>query len=234
MIEMVNSYNKAVTRLDKAMKTARKQHMELVEKFETAKRDMLATEWYPDWDFSARAKKETAKAAFLAEKSGIRGRVEKVWETFDSTVRRVREELAGELDKADIRRAAGIDAAAVTLLNSGTMRGKDFQQMATDFSENPAMLGLVRQAAQKAIEGLGEEQYQERHELLAVIENARTDAEKLVASFDNLNSIAKQFSGRRENGDWYSSDGYLSSNSLDCWEQATAGLVSTESKESEE
>lgn len=229
MIEMVNSYNKAVTRLDTAMKTARKQHMELVGKFESSKRDMLATERYPDWDFSARAKKEAAKAAFLAEKSGIRGRVEKVWETFDSTVRRVREELVAELDKIDIRRAAGVDAAAVTLLNSGTMRGKDFQQMATDFSENPAMLGLVRQAAQKAIEGLGEEQYQERHELLAVIENARTDAEKLIASFDNLNSIAKQFSGRRENGDWYSSDAFLSSNSLDCWEQAT-GLI----KESEE
>ena len=179
MIEMINSYNKAVTRLDAAMKTARKLHVEIVEKYETAKRNMLSTERNPDWDFSARARKEAAKAAFLDEKSGIRGRVEEVWATFDSTVRRVREELVGELDKADIRRASGIDAAAVTLLNSGTMRGKDFQQMATDFSENPAMLGLVRQAAQKAIEGLGEEQYQERHELLAVIENARTDAEKL-------------------------------------------------------
>ncbi|MDO4973296.1 MAG: hypothetical protein Q4E38_03695 [Eubacteriales bacterium] len=225
------AYYEAIEELDAAVKAARRKHKEVIGKLKAAEGKVNESRNLSDRYTEQHLQKEMAKIALDKIKREIRPQISTIWQDFDTTAAQIRRKLVADLEEADTYRASDMDMAAVALLNSGTMRLKDFQNMATEFSENPTVLALLRKTAREAAEKMtDEERGQERGLLMDMANNARTDSEKLLKGYDDLNYIARMFSGRDSNGNFESG---LSGASLDAWERATEGVIPRDGSESE-
>lgn len=225
------AYLAAVSALDAAVRHSRRLHKEVVGRLSAAQDKVAKCRNLSDIDTVQRLQKEAAKLELDKIKSEIRPQISTIWNDFDTKAAQIRRELEATLEEADTYRASDMDMAAVALLNSGTMRLKDFQNMAAEFSENPTVLALLRKTAREAAEKMtDQERGQERGLLMDMANNARTDSEKLLKGYDDLTLIARMFSGRDSNGNF---ENGLSGTSLDGWERATEGVIPRDGSESE-
>lgn len=228
------AYIEAVEALDAAVRHSRRLHKEACARLDSAQDKVAKCRTLSDFDTAQRLEKETAKLALDKIKSEIRPQISTIWNDFDTKAAQIRRDLAAALESADTYHASDLDANAASLLNSGTMRVKDFRTMAAEFSENPTVLALLRKAAKEAAEKMTDpKQAQDRGMLLTIAEEARTDSEKLLKGFDDLNYVARMFSGRDQDGNFIAREGGFSANSLDAWERATEGVIPRDGSESE-
>lgn len=228
------AYIEAIEALDAAVRHSRRLHKEAVGRLDAAQDKVAKCRNLSDIDTAQRLKKERAKFELDEIKSNIRPQISTIWNDFDTKVAQIRRDLVAALESADTYHASDLDANAAALLNSGAMRPKDFQAMAAEFSENPTVLALLRKAAKEAAEKMTDpRQGQDRGMLLSIANDARTDSEKLLKGFDDLNYVARMFSGRDSNGNFIAREGGFSANSLDAWERATEGVIPRDSSESE-
>lgn len=231
MTKSDKAYREAIEALDAAVKSARRKHKEVIGRLNAAQDKVSKCRNLSDIDTVQRLQKETAKLELDKIKSEIRPQISTIWNDFDTKAAQIRRDLAAALENADTYRASDLDANAAALLASGTMRVKDFRTMASEFSENPTVLALLRKAAKEAAEKMTDpKQAQDRGMLLTIAEEARTDSEKLLKGYDDLTYIARMFSGRDSNGNFVSG---LSGTSLDAWERATDGVIPRDGSESE-
>ena len=234
---MTNSdkaYREAIEALDAAVKSARRKHKEVTGRLSAAQDKVAKCRNLSDIDTVQRLQKETAKLELDKIKSEIRPQISTIWNDFDTKAAQIRRDLAAALEEADVYHASDLDANAAALLNSGTMRPKDYMAMANEFSENPTVLALLRKAAKEAAEKMTDpKQTQDRGMLLSIANDARTDSEKLLKGFDDLNYVACMFSGRDADGNFIAREGGFSANSLDAWERATEGVIPRDGSESE-
>ena len=215
------AYLEAIGALDAQFRHARRLHKEAAANVENAREKAQEARRLPTYDTAQRLKREQAELDYKLANEALRPAVEKIWSDYGQSIRTIRAQLMERLNMADVYKAADVDQAALALLQSGIMRPRDFQQMAEDFSENPAILAILRQTAKKVADGMGEEQYQERAELYAIARDAKTDGETLLQSFDDLDTMARMFSGG-SNG-YFPDPGHTSS--LDAWEAATREII---------
>ncbi len=221
MKKLSEAYSAATRELDALVKRTRTTHHDQVEKYEAAAEE--ASKWsrpISEYDYPGRAAQARAKADFEECKSETFSTVTDAWDTFDRQAAKIRLELANAAAEASVLRAADVDEKAVALLNSGVMTAKDYARMAQDYSENPAVLALLRAAAEKYCDSLDESEgnareiYDTRH----IVESARTDGEEELAAFDNLLTAANNLSGRVEGGFPHTAQIYEKT-ALDGWEQ---------------
>jgi len=204
-------YLDAEQRIDAAFKKARQSHKMAVKKYEDAKNTMESTK--------NTSQAEEAKAAYYAARDAVYPSADKAWMEYDKTVRDIRAELVTALEDADTYRAKDIDQEAITLLNAGTMRTKDYVQMAKDYAENPAVLAILRQKAKAAADSMGADQADDRSTLYNLVNDAKTEGEQFLEAFDAINSTAHTFAGRTPDGDFMSPDRIYNPTSLDIWEK---------------
>ena len=217
------AYRGAVRKLDAAVKRARELHKAEIQKLDSAKRNLDS--YPPSRDAMQAARRQIAQGELDQVKSGFRHAVEQIYIDFDMTVAAARRELVKALGEADTYKAKDVDAGALALIQSHVMRPKDLAQMAEDFSENAAVLALVRQEAKRQWEAAtAPEEAATRVELARIIENAKTTGERFLKGFDDLNQGAHTLSGRNGYGDFTSSDRLLFT-SLDGWEALVDGLI---------
>ncbi len=216
------AYLEAIGALDAQFRRARRLHKEAVANVEAARDKAQEARRLPTYDTAQRLKREQAELEYKQANEGLRPAVEKIWNDYATSVRAIRADLLERLNMADTYRAADVDQAALALLQSNVMRPKDFRQMAQDYSENPAILAILRQTAKKTADAMSDEtQYQERTELYAIAHDAKTSGEVLLQGFDGLDTMARMFSGG-SNG-YFPDPGYTSS--LDAWEAATREII---------
>lgn len=223
------AYTLAITKLDRAMKKARAEHKAAIAKLNEAQDKVAACRNYSDRDAEQHLKKMQAQYELNHEKDTFKQTVNSIWSEFDSTAAQARRELLNALEDADTLHAADLDTAAVALLNSGTMRPKDYQAMAADFSENATVLALVRKAAKEAADKMiSADQSEARSALYAVAREAQTSGQTLVKEFDSLLSAARIAAGRTPDGGWRDTDRLIFTTSLDTWEAVTADIIPSE------
>lgn len=225
--ESKRAYQVAINDLDAAFRRARREHKEIAAKYEAAKRAAEETSKLSDSDAADRLKKERAAFEYRQLKEELRPRVVKVWDEYNSTVRSVRNDLVNALGAADLYRAGDVDANSLALLRSGIMRPDDFRAMAADFAENPVMTALLRDAAQKAAENMADEtQAETRAALLSIANEAKSSGEQLLQGFDDLDHVAKMFSGQLDG--WSCGPEYT--DSLDGWAEISGQYVTSEAE----
>ena len=212
-----------------AVKRVRRRHRDAVKKYRTAEsayQDSRRRQ-ISDFDYMAKARRAMAEASYREAGDVLRKEIEAAYGEFDGEAGKIRAELAEALADAGVMQAGEVDAAAVTLLNSGLMRSADFQRMAEDYSENSTMLRLCRDYAEKYRAGLPEEAYTEREAVNAAIQAAVTGGQAELESFDSLCNSANTLSGRRSDGS-FDDAGRLTSEptGLNAWESLTAGFAS--------
>ena len=217
------AYRGAVRKLDAAVKRARELHEVEIQKLDAAKKNLDS--YPPSQDAMQAARRQIAQGELDQVKNGFRPAVYQIYQEYDTTVAAARRELVEAMNAADTYKAKDIDAGALALIQSHVMRPKDLAQMAEDFSENAAVLALVRQEAKRQWEAsTAPEEAATRAELMRIIENAQTTGERFLKGFDDLNQGAHTLSGRNNYGDFVSGDRLLF-NSLSAWETLTAGLI---------
>lgn len=217
------AYRGAVRKLDAAVKRARELHEAEIRKLEAAKKNL--DKYPPSRDAMQAARRQIAQGELDEVKNGFRHTVERIYADCDATIAAARRELVEALGEADTYRSSDVDAGALALIQSHVMRPKDLAQMAADFSENAAILALLRQEAKRQWEAAtAPEEAATRAELMRIIENAQTTGERYLKCFDNLTQGAHTLSGRNNYGDFTSSD-RLFFNSLSAWETLTDGLI---------
>ena len=229
MKKLSEAYSKATRELDALVKETRQTHHDQVEKYEAAAEE--ASKWnrpISEYDYPGRAAQARAKADFEECKSKTFSAVTDAWDNFDRQAAKIRFELSNDMSEAAVLRAADVDERAVALLNSGLMKSRDYAQMAQDFIECPAVLALMRAAAERYCDSLDEEGnarelYATRH----IIENVRTDGKNELEAFDNLLTAANDLAGRVEGGFARTAQLYEKTG-LDAWESVTNGLISAE------
>ena len=229
MKKLSEAYSKATRELDALVKETRQTHHDQVEKYEAAAEE--ASKWsrpVSEYDYQGRAAQARAKADFEECKSKTFSAVTDAWDNFDRQAAKIRLELSNDLSEAAVLRAADVDERAVALLNSGLMKSRDYAQMAQDYSECPAVLALMRAAAERYCDSLDEEGnarelYATRH----IVESVRADGKNELEAFDNLLTAAKDLAGRVEGGFARTAQLYKKT-SLDAWESVTNGLISAE------
>lgn len=228
MKKLSEAYSKATRELDALVKRTRQTHHDQVEKYEAAAEE--ASKWnrpISEYDYPGRAAQARAKADFEECKSKTFSAVTDAWDNFDRQAAKIRLELSNDLSEAAVLRAADVDEKAVALLNSGLMKSRDYAQMAQDYSECPAVLALLRAAAEKYCdslddsEGNARELYDTRH----IVESVKTDGKSEMEAFDNLLTAAKDLAGRVEGGFARIAQVYEKT-SLNAWESVTNGLIS--------
>lgn len=220
------AYNRAIRRLDRALKEARTKHKAAVAELNAAQDKAAKTRGFPDYDTAKRLEKESAQLELHKAQGNIRPTLEKVWADFDNAAAQTRRELVAALEDADTLHAANLDAAAVALLGSGAMGPRDYRAMVADFHENATVLALVRKATREAADKLtAPEDSATRSELYQICNDAVTSGEKFLKSFDDLRRAAVMFSGRDSHGNWRSPEDMLFAGSLDSWEIATVGVI---------
>lgn len=230
MKKINTAYNKAVRSLDLLVKRTREKHNEAVDQFEAATAEN--TKWsrpISEYDYPGRAAQARAKADFEECKSKTFSAVTDAWDNFDRQAAKIRLELSNDLSEAAVLRAADVDERAVALLNSGLMKSRDYAQMALDYSECPAVLALMRAAAERYCDSLDEsegnarELYDTRH----IVESVRADGKNELEAFDNLLTAARDLAGRVEGGFARTAQLYEKT-ALGAWESVTNGLISAE------
>ena len=231
MTKSDKAYHEAIEALDAAVRHSRRLHKEALGRLDAAQDKVAKCRNLSDFDTAQRLQKETAKLELDAIKREIRPKITTIWNDFDTKAAQIRRDLAATLEEADVYHASDLDANAAALLASGTMRVKDYQAMAHEFSENPTVLALLRKAAKEAAEKMTDpRQAQDRGMLLSVANDARTDSERLMKGYDDLTYIARMFSGRDSNGNF---ENGLSGTSLYAWERATEGVIPRDGSECE-
>lgn len=225
--ESKRAYQSAINGLDAAFRRARREHKEIARKYEAAKRAAEETSKLSDFDAADRLKKERAAFEYRQAVEGLRPSVVKVWDEYNSTVRSLRDSLAAALEAADLYRPGDIDANAVTLLQSGILRPGDYKAMAADFAENPTMLAMLREEARKAADAMTDEsQAETRAAFLSIANEAKSSGEQLLQGFDDLDHVAKMFSGQLDG--WSYGPEYT--DSLDGWAEISGQYVTSEAE----
>lgn len=153
------------------------------------------------------------------------------WSDYDLKAKAIRAQLANAIADADTKKAADLDPNAVALLDSGLMSARDFEQMAKDYAENPTVLSLMRESADKYASRLHDDfrgvgHADEINAVRRVIESAKTSGERELEAFDDLLTIVQSLSGRTTGG--FSGGRVYSKTALDAWEEITAGCIGTE------
>ena len=226
--EARTAYQAAINGLDAAFRRARREHKEIAVRYEAAKRAAEETSKLSDFAAADRLKKEQAAFEYRQIKEELRPSVVKVWDEYNSTVRSLRDTLAATLETADLYRAGDVDPSALALLKSGILRPADFKAMAADFAENPTMLAMLRAEAGKAAAALtdDESQAETRAVLLSIANEAKSSGEQLLQGFDDLDHVAKMFSGQLDG--WSSGAEYT--DSLDGWGEISAQYSTREAE----
>lgn len=225
--EARTAYQAAVNSLDAAFRRARREHKKIAAKYEAAKRAAEETSKLSDFDAADRFKKERAAFEYRQIKEELRPSVVKVWDEYNSTVRSVRNNLVNALGTADLYRPGDIDTNAVTLLQSGILRPGDYKAMAADFAENPTMLAMLRAEARKAADAMTDEsQAETRAAFLSIANEAKSSGEQLLQGFDDLDHVAKMFSGQLDG--WSYGPEYT--DSLDGWAEISAQYITSEAE----
>ena len=115
----------------------------------------------------------------------------------------------------------------MTLLQSGILRPGDYKAMAADFAENPTMLAMLRAEARKAADAMTDESQAEiRAAFLSIADEAKSSGEQLLQGFDDLDHVAKMFSGQLDG--WSYGPEYT--DSLDGWAEISAQYITSEAE----
>lgn len=224
MEKIENCYMKALEELNKSFLKARTAHTALSNEFMEAE-----SEWrkqpkiVPEWDHTRHAQKAAAGARYQAASDGLQTKVEQIWMDYSREIAKIRAALVDEVAEADTLKACEIDPAAVSLLNSGVMKARDYQKMAEQYSGNAAVLALVRKGAREYADSLRDgindaDNTRERLAALSAAENAKTGGEIALQNFDNWVSTTNTLSGRDSYGSFYSMDRIKYPVSLSGWE----------------
>lgn len=220
------AYKRALKALDAAVKAARTAHQSEIDKLRKAE---AALDALPrGLDAVAQAKRVVARNLLDQVKAEFPNTVNGIYNKFDSTVAKIRQELADQLEEGGVLKAGDVDAGAVALISSGTMGPLDFAQMIQDFSENATILTLLRREAQRQLDGLsmdGVGAAEARREYLEIIEAARTDGGPYLEDFDNLVKGARILAGRTAAGTFSNADRIFSAASLAQWETLTSNFI---------
>lgn len=224
MTRIDESTSKALRALDKAFRKARAAHIALSSEFEEAEAAWVKQpKDVPGWDHAGSVKKAQAEARYAAAKDGLQTKVERIWMEYQREVAKIREDLVGEVREADTLVACDLDPAAVSLLNAGVMTARDYRKMAEQYSENAAVLALIRRKAKEYSDSLrgginDEDNAAERLAALSVAENAKTGSELAVQSFDGWVAAARTIAGQDSNGSFRSLDRIRHPSGLAGWE----------------
>ena len=224
------AYNRAARQLDEVVKKTREAHHAAAERYAAAEEKNI--EWsraVPEFDLKGRAAQANAKADFQEIKSKTFRDVSGAWDAFDMQVKKIRAELADAVGEASVLKAADVDEKAVILLNSGLMQSRDYRQMVQDYAENPAVLSILRQAAEKYVSGLHSsdnmgDNANEIVEMRRVIESAAADGQRELQAFDALVTTVSDLAGRTTGGFRRTAQLYQKT-ALTDWETVSAGLI---------
>ena len=224
------AYNRATRELDALVRKTRETHHAAVDRYEMAEKEVV--KWNAPvsvFDLTATAAQANARAAFQDCKSQTFHDVSAAWDSFDQQAKAIRAELAEAVSEASVLRAADVDEKAVILLNSGLMQSRDYQRMVQDYAQNPAILSILRQAAEKYCNALNDsdnmssnanEIYAMRH----IIETAKTSGERELQAFDRLLTTVSDLAGRTTGGFRRTAQLYQKT-ALTDWESVSAGLI---------
>lgn len=224
------AYYEAVGTLDAAVRHARSRHGAAIDKFEAARAKVEKYRNIGSLDQRQQLEAERARLDYREAAGILRQEVIAAWAEYDGKISQARNELVKALGDCDVFRAQDVDQGALALISSGVMRAKDYSAMISDFSENPAVLALVRQAAKKAadamIDAQSGERAAERVALYDVCRRAKTDGALLLESFDNVKNSVNTLSGRDQYGNFRDPSYYSSIGGLQAWEQFSREILS--------
>lgn len=214
------AYSAALKALDAAVKSARNAHQSELDKLQAAQEavDKLAA---ARGDAVMTVRKAVAAAELDDVKSGFRRKIEAIYADFDGAVAAARRGLVQALNDAALMRASDVDEKAVALLQSGAMQPRDLLQMCGDFSENPAVLAILRREAERQWQNT--EDAREQEILTRVLQASETSGAGYVEAFDNAVQIAKTLSSRDRFGNIDASA--LFSVGLASWENLAAPIL---------
>ena len=233
MKNLSKAYNHATAELDALVRETRRIHHEAVDALEQAEAEN--SKWnrpVNDLDYQAKAAQAAARANYEAAKKNCFRSVTGAWDDYDLKAKAIRAELVNAIADASVKKAAGIDQNAIALLGSGLMTGRDYEQMAKDYAENPTVLSLMRESAEKYADRLHDDfrgvgHADEINAVRRVIESAKTSGERELESFDNLVTAARNLGGRPVGG-FREADRVYAKTALDSWGTLTAGLIGNE------
>lgn len=236
MKKTAEAYNRATCALDALVKATRQTHHDQVDKYAAAQKN--AIRWnYPisDVNYQAKSAQANARNEFYNVKSETFRVVTGAWDDFTRKATAIRSELEEDLSEAGVMRAKDIDQGALALLNSGVMRARDYQRMAEDYADNPAILALLRQSANKYADSLSSKPQISQNKgdtkeiALArhIAESAKTSGEKELQAFDDLLEVARSLAGLTTGGLRHNSQVYEKT-ALDKWEEITAGRIGSD------
>ena len=236
MKKTTEAYNRATCALDALVKATRQIHHDQVDKYAAAQKNAIRWD-YPisDVDYQAKSAQALARNEFKNVKSETFRVVTGAWDDFTRKAAAIRSELEEDLSEAGVMRAKDIDQGALALLNSGVMRARDYQRMAEDYADNPAILALLRQGANKYADSLSSKPQISQNKgdakeiALArhIAESVKTSGEKELRAFDDLLSTATSLAGVVTGGFRHGKDVYEKT-ALDRWEEVTAGCIGSE------
>ena len=187
--------------LDAAFKAARETYMEAYTKYEKAESGRKsAAAWKPEeYTGQNEARKFKAEADFREAEANLRKVCGTAWGGLQTTVDKLRRELAEDMARAGAVDPDAVDMNGVKLLELGGLSAADFTAMYDRYTGNHTMQRMVISQARKAAAGM-KDNNQER-QTLNVFCYAHRSAENDVAQrFDALADIADVCSGRIMNG----------------------------------
>lgn len=187
--------------LDAAFKAAREEYMAAYAEYERAENGRRSADaWSQEKYFGEKAaKKAQAEGAFKEAVYNLRKVCGTAWGGLQTTVDKLRRELAKDVARAGAVDPDAVDMNGVKLLELGGLSAADFAAMYDRYTGNHTMQRMVISHARKAAAGM-KDNNQER-QTLNVFCYAHRSAENDVAQrFDALADIADVCSGRIMSG----------------------------------
>ena len=187
--------------LDAAYKAARGEYMAAYAEYERAENgcrsaDALNQEKY----FGEKAaKKAQAEGAFKEAQYNLRKVCGTAWGGLQTTVDKLRRELAEDMARAVVVDPDAVDMNGVKLLELGGLSAADFAAMYDRYTGNHTMQRMVISHASKAAEGM-KDNNQERQTLNVFCYAHRAAENDVAQRFDALADIADVCSGRIMSG----------------------------------
>lgn len=187
--------------LDAAFKAAREAYMEAYIEYEKAEngRKSAAVRGPEKYAGENAAKKAQAEGAFKEAEYNLRKVCDTAWGGLQTTVDRLRRELAEDVAGAGVVDPDAVDMNGVKLLELGGLSAADFAAMYDRYTGNPTMQRMVISQARKAAEGL-KDNNQERQTLNAFCYAHRTAENDVAQRFDALAETANVCSGKIMSG----------------------------------
>lgn len=187
--------------MDAAFKAAREEYMTAYAEYERAENgrrsaDALNHEKY----FGEKAaKKAQAEGAFKEAQYNLRKVCDTAWGGLQTTVDKLRRELAEDMVRAVVVNPDAVDMNGVKLLEMGGLSAADFAALYDKYTDNTTMKRMVISYARKAAEGM-KDNSQDRQKLNALCNAHRVAENDVSQRFDALADIADVCSGRIMSG----------------------------------